>query len=200
LKHVSRDRLALAFLVMLTCVACEITTGDRMWVKQAPGAVPATAAVELEPWTAQASTGPARPSRAAAPTQTATSGTRAGDASTPPALSPGSYTQATRYGDLLFISGQIALDLASGKFQEKRTVEEETRATMENIKTILAANRLTLANLVSVTVYIKNINDLSALDQTYESYFKGALPARSVVEVARLPRGALLEISAVAGR
>jgi 2-iminobutanoate/2-iminopropanoate deaminase len=71
---------------------------------------------------------------------------------------------------------------------------------MENIRAVLESHRLTMANIVSTTVYLKDINDFRGMNNAYESYFRGALPARSVVEVSRLPRGALIEISAVAGR
>jgi 2-iminobutanoate/2-iminopropanoate deaminase len=71
---------------------------------------------------------------------------------------------------------------------------------MENIRAILEANRLTMANVVSVTVYIKDLAQFRVMDDAYEKFFRGTLPARSVVEVARLPRGALVEISVIAGR
>lgn len=116
----------------------------------------------------------------------------------PPALAK--YTQASRYGDLLFLSGQIGVDPMAGSFAADATIEQQTRQVLENIRTILEAHRLTMANVISVTVYLVNINSLAAVDSVYPSYFKGALPARSVVEVARLPRSAQLEISVVAGR
>jgi 2-iminobutanoate/2-iminopropanoate deaminase len=110
----------------------------------------------------------------------------------------GAYTQASRYGDLVFVSGQIALD--SGNQLHGATIGEQTRQVMENIRAILESHRLSMANVVSTTVYLKDMNDFRGMNDTYETYFKVALPARSVVEVARLPRGALVEISAVAGR
>jgi len=110
------------------------------------------------------------------------------------------YPQASRYGDLLFVSGQIPLDLRTMAVNVDGSIEEQTRIALENLRSVLEANRLTMANVVSTTVYLKNISDLGAVDSVYMRYFKNALPARSVVEVARLPRGALIEISAVAGR
>jgi 2-iminobutanoate/2-iminopropanoate deaminase len=122
-------------------------------------------------------------------------------ASTDPAAAPSAaYTQSTRYGDLLFISGQIPLDLRTNTLYDGPSIEEQTRVVMENIRLILESNRLTMANIVATTVYLKNVNDLRAMNSVYDGYFKGAPPARTVVEVNKLPRGVALQISAVAGR
>ena len=122
----------------------------------------------------------------------------------PPAAALGEfaarYTQASRYGDLLFVSGQIANDLGTGNFDSGQGIEAQTRRSLENVQAILEANRLTMANIVSATVYITNISRLSAMDAVYHDYFRGNPPARTVVEVSNLPRGALVEISVVAGR
>jgi 2-iminobutanoate/2-iminopropanoate deaminase len=154
----------------------------------APAVKPAPSATSVE---SQTGTAPATvPATAAVTTQPG--------AALPPALAR--YTQAARYGDLLFLSGQIPIDPVSGAFAADATVELQTRQVLENIRTILEVHRLTMSNIVSVTVYLVNINSLAAVDSVYPSFFKGALPARSVVEVARLPRNAQLEISVVAGR
>jgi 2-iminobutanoate/2-iminopropanoate deaminase len=113
---------------------------------------------------------------------------------------PNRYTQATRYGDLLFVSGQIALDLRSGAFDSQQSIEAQTRAVLENVRAILESHRLTMANIVSTTVYLSNISNLSKMDGVYRDFFRGTPPARSVVEVSNLPRGALVEISVIAGR
>lgn len=110
------------------------------------------------------------------------------------------YTQASRYGDMLFVSGQIAVDLRNGAFDVNSSIEAQTRQALENIRTILEANHMTMANVVSATVYLSSISRLSAMDGIYHDFFKGTPPARTVVEVSNLPRGALVEISAVAGR
>lgn len=110
------------------------------------------------------------------------------------------YTQASRYGDLLFVSGQIAVDPRTGTFDPGQDVEAQTRRVLDNIQSILEANRLTMANVVSTTVYISNISRLGAMDSVYHDFFRGTPPARTVVEVSNLPRGALVEISVVAGR
>jgi 2-iminobutanoate/2-iminopropanoate deaminase len=112
---------------------------------------------------------------------------------------PGGYTQASRYGDLLFISGQIGNDPRTGSFEDA-SIEVQTQRAMENIRAILETNHLTMANIVSVTIYLSSLNNLASADRAYQSYFRQSLPARSVVEVSKLPRGALVEISAIAGR
>jgi 2-iminobutanoate/2-iminopropanoate deaminase len=109
------------------------------------------------------------------------------------------FTQGTRYGDLLFVSGQIAIDARSSQLVGTR-IDEQTRQALENVRAVLESHRLTFANVVSVTVYLKDINDFRGMEGVYETYFRGSLPARSVVEVARLPRGALVQVSVVAGR
>lgn len=112
---------------------------------------------------------------------------------------PGGYTQASRYGDLLFISGQIGNDPRTGSFEDA-SIDVQTQRAMDNIRAILETNHLTMANIVSVTVYLSSLGNLVAMDRAYQAYFRQTLPARSVVEVAKLPRGALVEISAIAGR
>jgi 2-iminobutanoate/2-iminopropanoate deaminase len=113
---------------------------------------------------------------------------------------PGGYTQASRYGDLLFISGQIALDPRTGTFDGDASIEVQTQRAMDNVRAILESNQLTMANIVSVTIYLSSISNVVAMDRAYQTYFRQQLPARSVVEVSKLPRGALVEISAIAGR
>jgi len=110
------------------------------------------------------------------------------------------YTQATRYGDLLFVSGQIAIDQTSGAFDASRSIEAQTRQVLQNIRAILESNRLTMANVVSATVYLSNISHFRRMEGVYQGFFKGTPPARAVVEVGHLPRGALVEISVIAGR
>lgn len=113
---------------------------------------------------------------------------------------PGGYTQASRYGDLLFISGQIALDPRTGAFDSDASIEVQTQRAMDNVRAILESNQLTMANIVSVTIYLSSLSNVVAMDRAYQTYFRQQLPARSVVEVSKLPRGALVEISAIAGR
>jgi 2-iminobutanoate/2-iminopropanoate deaminase len=121
------------------------------------------------------------------------------NAPTSAAAAANAFTQATRYGDLVFVSGQIALDIHTNQFRGI-SAEEQTRTVMENIRVILESHKLTMANVVSTTVYLKDIGDYRAMNTVYETYFKTTLPARSVVEVSRLPRAAVVEIAVVAGR
>ncbi len=110
------------------------------------------------------------------------------------------YTQATRYGDLLFVSGQIAIDQASGAFDPTQSIEAQTHLALQNIRLILESNHLTMANVVYATVYLSSISQFRSMDAVYHGFFKGTPPARAVVEVGHLPRGALVEITVIAGR
>ena len=165
------------------------SASSRFWVAQGPGDIPE----QQPPRTAQAQ--PAQAPRAAPAQQSQGSGIAAPS----PAPAMGGYTQASRYGDLLFVSGQIGLDPGTNQMRGNN-VSDQTRAVMENIRAILEAHRLTMANVVSVTVYLKDLNEFRAMDDVYETYFRGNLPSRSVVQVARLPRDALVEIAVIAGR
>jgi 2-iminobutanoate/2-iminopropanoate deaminase len=161
-------------------------------VPQGPGDLQEARAPAPAPRTAQATPAPASQT----PRPAATGPTIAAPA---PSVALGGYTQASRYGDLLFVSGQIAIDPSTTQMKGGN-VAEQTRTVMENLRAILEAHRLTMANVVSVTVYLKDLAEFRAMDDVYETYFRGTLPARSVVQVSRLPRDALVEISVVAGR
>jgi 2-iminobutanoate/2-iminopropanoate deaminase len=115
-------------------------------------------------------------------------------------VAPARVAPARNYGGMVFLSGQVAVDPRTGHLTADRSIEGQTRQVMENIRATLDANRLTMANIVSVTVMISNMDNLPAADRVYASFFNGELPARSVLEASRLPNGALVEISAVAGR
>jgi 2-iminobutanoate/2-iminopropanoate deaminase len=216
------SRLTLSIVLAALVTACGTPMGGLIpWVPQGPGNTAEEGRAQREA-KARGETQPApapapAPAAAAAPATPAPVATRqmevAPDLVPPPPRTPAqqaaasagsagsaaSYTQGTRYGDLVFISGQIALDPQSNQLRGA-TVDEQTRQVMENIRGVLESHRLTFANLVSVTVYLKDINDFRGMNTTYESYFRGALPARSVVSVAQLPRGGLIEVSAIAGR
>jgi 2-iminobutanoate/2-iminopropanoate deaminase len=186
-------------LLATVAAGCESMSG-RGWVPQGPGDYQESRPPPRAeaPKAAPAAARPTSPAATQPPAATAQA-PRAPAAAPALASSPGAYTQATRYGDLLFISGQIALDLNTSELKGT-TIEEQTRQIMENLRAILEAHRLTMANVVSVTVYMKDMHDFRGMDATYETYFRGALPARSVVEVARIPRDAKVEIAVVAGR
>lgn len=107
--------------------------------------------------------------------------------------------QAARYGDLLFVSGQIADDPASLAIVGS-DIEAQMRTAMDNVVRILGSHGLTVSNILSVTLYMQDIDELPSADAVYASYFRRSLPARSVVRVDGLPQGSLVEISVIAGK
>jgi 2-iminobutanoate/2-iminopropanoate deaminase len=116
----------------------------------------------------------------------------------PAAIGP--YSQAVRIGNFLYTSGQVALDPASGAVVAGGVAEQTTRV-IENLKAVLAAAGANLAQVVKTTVFLKNMGDFAAMNEVYGRYFAGqgvVAPARSTVEVARLPKDALIEIEVIA--
>ncbi len=113
----------------------------------------------------------------------------------PAAIGP--YSQAVRAGQFLFVSGQIALDPATGELNSPG-IEEQTTRCLENLKAILAAGGSSLDKVVKVTVFLQDLADFERMNRVYASYFASQPPARACVQVARLPRGARIEIEAVA--
>lgn len=116
----------------------------------------------------------------------------------PEAIGP--YSQAIRSGNLIFTAGQIALDPATGQVIEGG-IAEQTERVLENLKAILDAAGSSLERAVKTTVFLKNFNDFAAMNAVYGQYFAPAgvaAPARSTVEVARLPKDVLVEIEVVA--
>lgn len=116
----------------------------------------------------------------------------------PAAIGP--YSQAIRLGNLLYTSGQIALDPAAGQIVPGAITEQTTRV-LENLKAILAAAGTDLAHVVKTVVFLKDMNDFVAMNAVYGKYLapEGATaPARSTVEVARLPKDGLVEIEVIA--
>ncbi|HML55984.1 MAG TPA: RidA family protein [Solidesulfovibrio magneticus] len=111
----------------------------------------------------------------------------------------GPYSLGVWAGDLLFVSGQTPIDPATGVVASDNVVEQ-AHQTIKNVRAILEAAGLTLDNVVKATVFIKNMNDFAAINEVYASYFQKPYPARSCVEVARLPRDVLVEIEVVASR
>ena len=117
-----------------------------------------------------------------------------------PAGSPaavGPYNHAVRVGDLLFCSGQIPLDPATGQLVAG-DIKAQVERVLENVKAILADQKLTFANVVKSTVFMINLGDFAAMNEVYARYFTCDFPARSTVQVAALPRGAAVEIEVVA--
>ena len=113
----------------------------------------------------------------------------------PPAIGP--YSQGIRAGSFVFLSGQIPLVRDTGKFVEGG-ITEQTEQVIANIKALLAGQKLELADVVKATVFLADMNEFAAMNEVYAQYFTGTPPARSTVQVARLPRDARVEIEVIA--
>ena len=111
----------------------------------------------------------------------------------------GPYSQAVKACKLVFLSGQIPLDPATGELVAG-TIEDQTARVMENLKAVLAACRLSLADIVKTTIFLTDMADFAKVNAVYGSYFSQQPPARSTVQVAALPKGARVEIEAVASQ
>lgn len=115
----------------------------------------------------------------------------------PAAIGP--YSQAIKAGNTLYLSGQIALDPKTGQMSGT-TIEEQTKRVLDNLAAVLAANGMSPANVVSTTVYLKDLNDFGAMNKVYGTVFTGTAPARATIQAGKIPRDALVEISAIAVR
>ena len=113
----------------------------------------------------------------------------------PAAIGP--YSQAIKVGSLLFLSGQIPLDPATGQLVAGG-IEAQTRQVFANIGEILTAAGLSFDHVVSATVYVADMNDFAKVNEIYATYFNAPAPARATVQVARLPKDALVEIQVIA--
>jgi 2-iminobutanoate/2-iminopropanoate deaminase len=113
----------------------------------------------------------------------------------PSAIGP--YSQGIRTSSFVFLSGQIPLVLDTGKFAEG-LIKEQTEQVILNIKALLASQGLDLSDVVKSTVYLADMNEFGAMNEVYASHFTGTPPARSTVQVARLPRDAKVEIEVIA--
>ncbi len=113
----------------------------------------------------------------------------------PAAIGP--YSQAIRVGNLLYTSGQIPINPATGSFVEGG-IKEQTRQSLTNIKAILEEASLTMAHVVKTTVFMADMNDFADMNAVYAEFFAEPYPARSAVAVKTLPKGALVEIEVVA--
>ncbi len=111
----------------------------------------------------------------------------------------GPYSTAIENGDLLFISGQIPLDGATGKLVPG-DVSAQARQSMENLKGILAAAGMSFANVVKTTIFLTDMGDFAAVNEVYKSYVSEPYPARSTFAVAALPMGARVEVEMIAAR
>lgn len=115
----------------------------------------------------------------------------------PAAIGP--YSQAIEANGMVFMSGQIPVNPATGVFVEGGIVEQTTQV-FENIKNVLAEAGLTTANVVKTTVFLADMSMFADMNAVYSKYFDGAFPARSAVAVKELPKGALVEIECIAVR
>jgi len=109
----------------------------------------------------------------------------------------GPYSQAIKAGGLLFASGQVAINPATNEFVPG-DISQQTERALENVKGILESAGCHLHRVVKTTVFLKNMSDFAAMNEVYAKYFTLAPPARSTVEVARLPKDALVEIEVIA--
>jgi 2-iminobutanoate/2-iminopropanoate deaminase len=109
----------------------------------------------------------------------------------------GPYSQAIRLENLVFTSGQIAIDPKSGQLC-KGDVLVQTKQVLENLRVVLEAAGASLDTVVKTTIFLKNMDDFARVNELYAGYFSHSLPARSTVEVARLPKDVLIEIECIA--
>jgi 2-iminobutanoate/2-iminopropanoate deaminase len=115
----------------------------------------------------------------------------------PKAIGP--YSQAVRHGDLLFVSGMIALDPKTGEMAGTG-IEAQAILVLENLKAVVEAAGMGLKNVLKSTVFLKDMNDFAKFNEIYGRYFAEAPPARETVQVVRLPRDAAIEISVICGK
>ncbi len=113
----------------------------------------------------------------------------------PAAIGP--YSQAIKVGNLVYTSGQIPIDPATGNFVEGG-IKEQTRQSLSNVKAILEEAGLTMTNVVKTTVFMADMNDFADMNAVYAEFFAEPYPARSALAVKTLPKGALVEIEVVA--
>ncbi len=113
----------------------------------------------------------------------------------PKAIGP--YSQAIATNDLVFVSGQLGIDVSTGEFKGT-DIHSQTTQSMENIKAILKEAGLGMDSVVKTTILLKSLDDFAVVNEIYGSYFKEPYPARATFQVAKLPKDALVEIEAIA--
>ncbi len=114
----------------------------------------------------------------------------------PQAIGP--YSQAVRFNNLLFLSGQIPLEPESGEIL-KGNIKEQTKLILENLNAILITGGSSLNNVLRTTIFLTNLDDYTKVNEMYAEYFEKSMPARSTVQVSRLPMDVQIEIDAIAG-
>jgi len=113
----------------------------------------------------------------------------------PAAIGP--YSPALKIGNLVFTSGQLPMDPLNGEIV-KEEIEAQARRSLENLKAVLESYSIGMENVVKTTIFLKDMNNFSRINKIYGEYFTGQFPARSCVEVSRLPKDADIEIEAIA--
>lgn len=114
----------------------------------------------------------------------------------PAAIGP--YSQAIEVNGFVFASGQIPIIPATGELAQG--IEAQTKQALTNVKAIMEAAGLTMANIIKTSVFIKDMNDFAKVNEIYATFFEGDYPARSCVEVARLPKDVLIEVEVIAAK
>ena len=114
------------------------------------------------------------------------------------AAASGPYSQGVRAGNLLFVSGQIPIDPSTGKLIDDKSIHAQTQRALLNLQAIVSAAGGSAENVVKTTVFLKDMNDFAAMNSAYAEFFRSRPPARSTVEVARLPRDVSVEIDGIA--
>ena len=113
----------------------------------------------------------------------------------PAAIGP--YSQGVRAGNMIFVSGQLPIDSTTCEFAGS-DIETQTKMSLNNVKAILNEAGYNMSDVVKTTVFLKDMNDFAGMNSVYATFFSEPFPARAAVEVARLPKDALVEISAIA--
>ena len=111
----------------------------------------------------------------------------------------GPYSQAIKYGNLVFISGQIPIDPKTDEIVTG-DIEAQTSRVLDNLKAIIEASGMGLENVLKCTCFLKDMEDFTRFNSVYNSYFGEILPARECVEVSRLPKDVMVEVSAICGK
>lgn len=114
----------------------------------------------------------------------------------PAAIGP--YSQAIEAGGFVFASGQIPVDPATGNIPDG--IEAQAKQALTNVKNLMEASGLSMDNIVKTSVFIKDMNDFAKVNEVYATFFESDFPARSCVEVARLPKDVLIEVEVIAAR
>jgi len=109
----------------------------------------------------------------------------------------GPYSQAVRVGNTYYFSGQIGLDPKTGLFVSDTDVVKQTNQVMHNISALLNDQGMTTSNIVKTSIFLKDMNDFPKVNEEYSNWFKDVFPARETVEVSKLPKDALVEISVI---